>query len=214
MIDAGLISGGIGALGSLASIGIGLFQRAKARKLEKETVRPVYTTPSEIYMNQKLAQKNASQGMDGTTYNTQLNNINRNVSSGLDAIGKQRNGLAGIGNIVANASDASLNLAAQDDAVKKANLQGYMIQNQNVADYEDKAFQYNKADKYAETMQKISQMRATGNAGINSGINGVTSIAQSYMNTQQVGNSGTPKPTTGMSLKDMQSSLSKMKLAR
>lgn len=176
----------IGAVGSLASIGIGLFQRAKARKLEKQTVRPVYATPSEVFLNQKLSQKQASQGMDGTTYNTSLNNINRNSSAGLDALSKQRNGLAGIGNLVAQSNDATLNLDSQDDAIKRENLDKYMQQNQNVADYSDKEFQYNKADKYAEVMNKISQMRGAANNGINSGINGLTGMAMSLVNTQKV----------------------------
>jgi hypothetical protein len=184
------IAAGIGAVSPLAGIAMGLFQRAKARKLEKATVRPVYKTPGEVFLNQKLAQKQASEGINGTTYNTSLNNINRNASAGLETLGKQRNGLAGIGNIVAQTNDATLNLDMQDDAVKKQGLSSLMAQNQNVADYSDKAFQYNEADKYAETMNKISQMRGTGNANINGGINGVTAIAGAAMKTQGIGNTG------------------------
>lgn len=204
---------GIGGIGSLANIGIGLFQRAKARKLEKQTVRPVYSTPSEVFLNQKLAQKQASQGMDGTTYNTSLNNINRNASAGLDALSKQRNGLAGIGNIVAQSNDATLNLDAHDDAIKKANLAAYMDQNQNVADYADKEFQYNKADKYAETMNKIAQMRGMGNASINSGFNGLSGMAMSLANTQQIGASNNIKPTTN-TLKEKMRLLNNINTAR
>jgi hypothetical protein len=180
------VSASIGGVSALGGIAMGLFQRARARKLEKATVRPVYQTPAEVYLNQQLTQRQASNGMDGTTYNTALSNINRNASAGMQALSQQRSGVAGIGNIVAQSNDAALNLDSQDDAIKKQNLGQYLQQNQNVADYSDKAFQYNKADKYAETMNKISQMRASGNANINSGINSMSSMAMSMANTAKV----------------------------
>lgn len=206
-----IIGGGLAGIGSLASIGIGLFQRAKARKLEKATVRPVYKTPSEVFLNQKMAQKEASQGMDGTTYNTELNNINRTASAGLDTLSKQRNGIAGIGNLVAKTNDATLGLSAEDDAIKRANLKAYLDQNQNVADYSDKEFQYNEADKYAEIMNKIAQLRGGGNAGINSGVNGLLGMGLSLANTRQGGSN--LKPATS-SLKEKQTAISNINKAK
>ncbi|WP_423148628.1 hypothetical protein [Rubrolithibacter danxiaensis] len=176
----GAISGGAS---SLIGLGVGLFQRAKARRLEKKTVRPVYSTPAEVALNQKIAEKRAAQGMGTQQYANAQNNINRNVSAGLNALSTQRNGLAAVGNIVAQANDASLNLDAQDAQMQQANEAQLLAQNQNVADYKDKEFQYNKADKYAEAMNKIAQLRGAGNASLNNGVNNLSNIGMAmYQN--------------------------------
>lgn len=175
----------LGGASSLAGIGIGLFQRAKARKLEKQTKRPVYSTPSEVLLNQKLAQKSADNGMGSQQYANASNSINRNTSAGLAAIQQQRNGLGAVGNIVAQANDSTLELDAKDAEMQQQNQQVLMGQNQNVADFKDKEFQYNQADKYAETMQKISDLRGAGNQSIQNGLNNLSGMALSMYKSKK-----------------------------
>jgi hypothetical protein len=178
----GLISGTIGGLYNIAS---GIFSKAKANRLAKQSVRPIYTAPGEIAQNQELARNAAQNGMSATEYNNQLNNINTNEAAGLNTLSTQRNSLAGVGNIVAQSNAADMNLNAQDDAVKRQNLQNLYSANSQAADYADKAFQYNKADKYAQEQNIISQLRGQGNASVNSGVSSLGNLAQSYFLNNQ-----------------------------
>ena len=169
----GLVTGG---LGSLFSLGAGLFNNAKANRLDKESIRPIYQTPDEVLLNQKQAALDATHGMGGTEYNNSLNSINRNTSAGLDALTKDRNSLAGVGNLVARANDATLNLDAQDDAIQRQNKGVLYDANNNVAQYKDKEFQYNKADKYKQEQDIIAQLRGAGGANIGNGVNGLAGL--------------------------------------
>lgn len=173
----GLITGGIGSLFSIAN---GLSQKSQANKLEKQSVRPIYNIPGEISQNQKIAERESNHGLSGTQYNNDLNNINNNVSAGISALNQNRNSLAGIGNLVAQANSAALNLDSQDDAVKRQNLAALLAQNENVAQYRDKAFQYNNADKYKEEQDRISALRGAGNQNIGNAVNGLSNLGMSY----------------------------------
>jgi hypothetical protein len=177
----GLVTGG---LGSLFSIGSSLFNNAKANRLAKESVRPTYEIPDEIGLNQKMAGLDATKGMGGTEYNNALNGINRNTSAGLDTLSKDRNSLAGVGNLVAQANDATLNLNAQNDAIHRQNKGALYDANNNMAQYMDKAFQYNKADKYKQEQDIIAQLRGAAGASLGNGVNGLSGLGMAAFMSQ------------------------------
>jgi hypothetical protein len=173
----GLATGTIGTLYNIAS---GIMAKHHANVLDSQSVRPVYAAPTEIAQNNDLARRAAQSGMSGTQYNNDLNNINTNESAGLSTLNQGRNGLAGVGNLVAQGNNAALNLDSQDAQMKRQNLQGLINANNTSAEYADKAFQYNQADKYAQQQNLISQYRGQGNAQTQAGINSLANIAATY----------------------------------
>lgn len=161
-----------GVTGLISGIS-GLFQKARANRLEKENVRPIYNIPQEIAANQQIAQQQATQGMPQAQYQRGLQNINRNATNALSAAQDRQGGLSSIGAIQQGANDATLNLTAQDAQQRVANIRNLMSQNQVMAQYRDKAWGWNNQAKYQENAAAIRALRGAGNANINSGINGI-----------------------------------------
>lgn len=161
-----------GVTGLISGIS-GLFQKAKANRLEKNNIRPVYDIPQEVRANQQIAQQQASMGMPGAQYQKGLQNINRNAANALSATQDRRSGLSSVGAIQQGANDATLNLTAQDAQQRVANIRNLMAQNQTMAQYRDKAWGWNNQSKYEENAAAIRALRGAGNANINQGINGI-----------------------------------------
>jgi hypothetical protein len=179
---ASAVSAGVSGVGAILS---GILQTSKANRLEKRTVRPTYTVPTQVGQNVNISKTMAQSGLPDEQYNNAVSGINRNQASAFNAIRGNTNGLLGVNNIVTASNDAVNNLNVADGQAKIRNINTYMNQNQNAADYTDKAFQYNKADKYAEVAAKIAQLRRGGNTSLFNGINGASQIAGSYLNSKE-----------------------------
>jgi hypothetical protein len=151
----------------------GLFQKAKANRLEKANVRPIYNIPGEIRSNQQIAQKQATMGMPGAQYQQGMRNIDRNATNALAASQSRGAGLSSIGAIQQGSNDANLNLTAADSQQRVANIRNLMSQNQVMAQYRDKAWGWNNQAKYQENADAIRALRGAGNANLNTGLNGI-----------------------------------------
>ena len=163
---AQLLTGGISAIS-------GLFQKARANRLEKQNVRPVYNIPQEIKANQQIAQQQATMGMPGAQYAQGLRNIYRNATNAIAASQDRRGGLSAIGAIQQSSNDAGLNLTSMDAQQRVSNIRNAMAQNQLYAQYRDKAFDWNQRAKYEENAAAIRALRGSGNANINTGLNSI-----------------------------------------
>jgi hypothetical protein len=166
-------SAGVGAVTGLISGINGLFQNAKANRLAKQNVRPVYNIPQEITANQQMAQQQATMGLPGAQYAQGIRNIDRNANNALSASQDRGGGLSSIGAIQQGSNDASLNLTAMDSQQRVANLRNLMAQNQTMAQYRDKQWGWNDQSKYQENAAAIRALRGAGNANINTGLNGI-----------------------------------------
>lgn len=122
--------------------------------------RPQYQVPNEVQQNLTAAQQDALQGLPEEQKQMYLSNIARGQASSLNQIGSRNGGLAGVAAVNQNGNDAYGNLLSMDSAARQQNKQQLYNQRQNVADYKDQAFQFNKVNPYYEG---IAQRNANTN---------------------------------------------------
>lgn len=173
----GLDPTGIGTIAGAATgiiSGItGLFQNARAKKLAKANVRPVYDIPKEITTNQNLAQTMANQGLPGTQYAQQMQGIGRSANNAIGAAQTRRGGLGSIGAIQQGTNDAMLNLNVADSQQRMSNIRNLMQQNNVMGQYRDKQWGWNNQAKYEENAAAVRALRTAGNANINTAFNSI-----------------------------------------
>jgi hypothetical protein len=151
----------------------GLLQGRKARKMAKENIRPEYEIPKEIESNLRLAKMRKNQGMGGDAYAKQLRDIWRNRNAAVSGAQDRRSGLAAISATQQAANDASLKLNIADDNTRRDNERQYMGQNQIMAGYRDKAWDYNKRQKFEENAAAIRALYGASRENGNRAMNGI-----------------------------------------
>jgi hypothetical protein len=177
----GLIAGGLQALGGIASGLIGGGQRRRAKKGLDDLVYPIYDIPQEVIQNKSLAQDLASTGMPSAQYARAQQNILRQQSNAIRQAQDRRSGIGMIGKIQQATNDAQLGLDAQDAQQRVANQKTLIDVNNQVGAYRDKAFDWNKKNKYLQDRAYYMSQLGAGNQNIMSGIDrflgGATNIA-------------------------------------
>ena len=168
----GIMAGGQLLSGVISGIS-GLSQKAKAKKMAKDNVRPTYEIPTEIKENQAKAKAMADTGLQGTQLAQAQKNIERSQQGAISQAVDRRGGLNAVGAIQQGSNDAYGNLAAQDTAQRMANISNLMSQNKVMASYRDKAFGYNQDQKYQENAAAVRAMTAAGNQNIGNAANSV-----------------------------------------
>ncbi len=150
-----------GAIG-LGQSAYGIFQKHKANQLAAANKRPTYEIPSEIQQNLNQAQSMALEGLPSEQKQQYINNLQRSQNFGLGAASDRKGGLAGLGGLVQQGNDASMNLLSADSQ----------------AQYKDKAFGYNQADKYQENAAAARGMAGAGLQNTWGGLGTVAGAAQ------------------------------------
>lgn len=132
--------------------------RRDAKQAEKN--RPKYEIPEEVKQNLSSAQLDALQGMPEEQKQQYLSNLQRSSAYALSQASSRRGGLEGLSSINQNQNDAYGNLMGMDAQARMQNKQNLYGQRQNIADYRDQAFQFNKVNPFYE---RIAQRRADDN---------------------------------------------------
>lgn len=197
----GAVSAGTGLISGIS----GLFQKSRAKKLARENVRPTYQIPSEILANKELAQLYANQGMPAEQMAQAEKGIGRSQAASLAASVDKRGGLGTIAGIQGATQNAEANLAAQSAAMRMQNIRGLMSANEQLAQYRDKAFEWNQAQKYRENAQAANALMAAGQQNINQGISGVLGgAADIYMGTKGQSSGNTMKSVANPQIQSAQ----------
>ena len=168
--------GGAAATGIISGIS-GLSQKARAKKLASQNQRPTYQIPDEILKNQKMAEMQSTSGLPGSTLELAKQNIQQQGSAALSSAADRQGGLSTVGAIVKSQQDANNQLTSQDAQARMANIQNLMKQNQVLAGYKDKSFEYNQDAKYQENAAAIRALNEAGNNNLNSSMNSLLSGA-------------------------------------
>lgn len=168
-----LLQGGAAAAQGIA----GLFQGIKARKLAKQNIRPTYQIPDEIKANLRLAKTRANQGLDPAAYGNALNNIWRNRNASVASLQDRRSALAGIGTANALSNDATLKLDIADAAAKRDNERMLMAQNQTMAGYKDKSWDWNERQRFEENADAIRALRGASQRNVMGALNNIGGAA-------------------------------------
>jgi hypothetical protein len=99
-----------------------------------------------------------------------------------------------VGQVQASKNDALLNLDVADANARQRNQQGVLTQNNNLARYQQNAWDWNKRQKFLETAASVRALMGAGNAntnqGLDRGIGGLGSIASWGLNKMKGNNSG------------------------
>lgn len=186
------VLGGVKAVGGLIQGIKGLFQGGKARKLAKQNVRPEYEIPKEIEQNLRMAKTRANQGLSTAEYGKALNNIWRNRNSAMSSAQDRRSGLAMVSTTNQLANDATTNLDVTDARERKDNERFLAGQNQVMAGYKDKQWDWNKRQKFIENADAIRALYGAGQRNLNGGLNNLMGAATTYLTGRQNQKDGLP----------------------
>lgn len=154
----------------------GIAQYIKGRKLAKENKRPSYEIPNEIKQNLTQAQMMALEGLPAEQKKQYVDNIQRSQNFTLGAMDDRKAGLTGLSSLMQNSNDAYRNLLSMDAQAKQANQQQLMGQRGIMANYKDKAFDFNKVQPYEAAAQAAQAMQG---AGMQNAFGGLSSIGGS-----------------------------------
>jgi hypothetical protein len=191
---------GLQAVGSVAQIGLGVSQLLKAKKLERNNVRPNYDIQKEYFANQGMAENMAQMGMTQQSKDYANSQANRNFSLTSDAL--LQTGQGGLNGILA-ANDQFLQyqnkMAAQDSEMQQNNILKLMQQNETLAGQKMQQWTYNKVQPYERNLATIAQERNAGTqnifGGLGSAVKGLAANEQSKLTNTLMNYYKQPKPT-------------------
>lgn len=167
------MAGATGAISSWAGGGatttLGAAQLAYGLYQQKHNKRPTYEIPEEVKQNLTQAQQQALQGLPEEQKQQFLDNIQRSTAYGLGQQSSRQGGLAGIAQINQNQNQAYGNLLSADSQARRENQGALMGQRQNMADYRDQAFQFNKVNPYYEQTAQNNAMIGAGIQNVSQG---------------------------------------------
>jgi hypothetical protein len=178
-----------------AQTAFGIAQLVKGKKMERNNKRPTYEIPDEVKKNLSQAQMQAMGGLPEAQKNQYIQNLQRAGNFGLSAMSDRKGGLAGLESLVQGQNDAYTGLLSADAQAHQQNLQNLQQQRQNMAEYQDKSFDYNKDQPY---QQKLAQSQALMGAGLQNIGGGLGSMAQGLQQKNlygQMGDNGEQEPT-------------------
>lgn len=174
LVIAALAAAGVGAA---TKIGSGLIAGSVYRKQQKEGksmiaegqklsasyLRPEMQTPEAIEAMGRMAQGQMFQNMPG---NTQINNqIQQSTAAGLSAIGEQSAGAEGIGSIAQlyqNQMGQQQQQGIANAGFRQEGANNFMDTLQNLGQYQEKNWMWNKADPYMQAQRKAAEMETMG----------------------------------------------------
>lgn len=165
-----LIAGGLQAISGIASGIIGGGQRRRAKKALANLQYPIYDIPQEALQNKKMAQDMASTGLPGEQYAQAQQNILRQQNNAIKQANDRRAGIGLIGKIQQGTNDAMLGLDVADAKARQENKGVLMNANSQLAGYRDKAFEWNKKNKYLQDRAYYMSQMGAGNQNIMGGI--------------------------------------------
>jgi len=117
--------------------------------------RPQFEVPEEIIQNVQLAKQQAMVGMPEEQRRAAMRDISRSQAFTAGQLGTRKAGLTGLGALNQQTQDASLNLAAQDAAMRQAN-QGRVFEQQDLlGQYRAQEFEINRLQPHLQQLQAL-----------------------------------------------------------
>ena len=150
--------------------GTGIYQAVRGNQLRNSMDRPTYEIPQEILDSLTDAQIQALRGMPAEQKQQYIDNVVRSQQASLDAMGDRKGGLAGLASVHQRSIDAYRNMLSMDAQQRQANEQALQNTRGVVAGFRDKAFDYNQAQPYQETMAAAEAMTGAGMQNIMGGV--------------------------------------------
>jgi hypothetical protein len=175
-----LIGAGMGMSLGLNAIksGYGLYQMLTAKKPD----RPTYTIPGEAYGIVDVAERQAYGDMPGRDV------IEGNIKSSTSQAyteGRRQGGRFDVGKVHEQQLDSLRNLGLDEAAFRFDAERNLMKALGIMADYEDKAFQYNEADRYNDEQEEYYAKMQSGMENLFGGGQSVVDSAFDFASLEQ-----------------------------
>ena len=157
----------IAALGIAAAPSIirgigGLFGIGSGRRRAKANIRPIASVNENYLKNVALAENMGRVGLPQEQYNRGIQNIGRNQSAAFTSLSRSANPMAGIQGLLRASNDATLGLDVQDANARLNNQRFAFGQRQNLANEQNRVWDWNKRARYNEEAQAAGQEIAAG----------------------------------------------------
>ncbi len=179
----GAIAQGVGGLINLA---VGSGQKRKGKKLLKKIGdSPDMVIPNEVLQNQSMAKLRANTGLPQEQYNQAMKNLQRNQMMALSGARDRRGGLSILAATQQNMDDGTLNLDVADAKARIGNENTLYGVNNNVANWQQRKWQNNVADKWNRKYQYAQSLLGAGNQNFSGGLNQLASAGISYASGRQ-----------------------------
>ncbi len=141
------IAVGVGTSSAISGV---QYLSSRNRRKKDEANRPEYTVPEEVGQGLRKAQSDALYGLPDAQKRQAEESFRANQAYSLGQSSSRKGGLANVAALNRNAGQFTSNMAAQDSMARERKQQNVYGQLQNVANYEDQAFQYNVSSPYYE----------------------------------------------------------------
>lgn len=166
----------------------GIAQLIAGKRILKKNKMPGYDIPDEYSQSVRLAEGIKNLGMPQTEYGQAIQNINRNITSGIGALQNRRSAVAGIGTLVQRANDATLNLDTQAARIRNQNIvTGTNMQRQSLYNLGLQKLAKQRWEKQDPYLRKMQEGQALVGAGLQNVFGAATSAATADMYKQMYG---------------------------
>jgi hypothetical protein len=183
------ISAGIQGAVGIAKTVTNLVNAGKAKKEAKELARtrPQYKVDKGYGQNLSLAESNL-QGLSDTAENAYNQLQDKQFSSSLDAILKSGGTASNVADVYGQGEEGRLRLAQLNDQMRMSQINNVMQSRQQMADQNDKAFEFNQWRPWADKSQANAQARQGAEEGIWNGIQTVGSAGMQFADQTNANN--------------------------
>ena len=178
-VAAAAIAAGAAGVSAAFGIGSGISQKIKAKKLEKNNIRPIDKVNNNFLQNTAQAEQMARGGLASRVYNNAMGGLDTGLTAGLRQIGRS----GGVGSVASTlrAYGAGVNnLNAQDQAAQLQNQRLLMQQRGMLGQEQQRVFQFNKVNPFMERAQQVASLRNAGNQNIFGGIQALGNVAGAF----------------------------------
>ena len=159
-------SGWIGSAMGKKQMKMGRKMQEEARALSAQYQRPELQTPQAIQQMMEMSRGMQYEQMPGMT--TMQNQISKATAGGVGAMERRATGAEGFGGIAdlyASQMDQQANLGVQNAQMQRQAKEGYLGDLQGLGEWQQQAWEWNKADPYLMAQQKAAQLETMGRQG-------------------------------------------------
>lgn len=138
----------------------------ESRALSAQWKRPELQTPEAIQQMMEMSRGMQYEQMPGM--NVMQNQLDKATAGGvasMERMGTGAEAFGGIANLYANQMDQSANLGVQNAQFQRQAREGYLGDLQGLGEWQQQAWEWNKADPYLMAQQKASQLEMSGRQG-------------------------------------------------
>ena len=185
------VTAAIGAVPELFKAGLGIAQGIKAKQIAKNTVRPQYSAPNAFLEALSMAEMRAldpnlpGQGMIENKLGADLSNTIRGIQEMGGSSGER---LAAMSAASDNKMNATLDLGVQAANNRLANERALQAALGRAADYQDRAWEWNKKQPYEDAVAKAAALNEGFNSNLYGALKGLGGAAASTIGTNQSNN--------------------------